>query len=80
MNVHPKIIDAKPLRPYVIEVVFNNNIKKNYDFRSLLDLDIFNPLKDYSFFKSFRIASGGYGLEWNDDIDISEYELWTNSY
>jgi hypothetical protein len=21
---------------------------------------------------------GGYGLAWNEDIDISEYELWNN--
>ena len=20
--------------------------------------------------------NGGYGVSWNDDIDISEYELW----
>jgi hypothetical protein len=80
MMNHPKIIDAKPVKPYVIEVVFSNNVKKYYDFQSLLKMEIFYPLNDYSFFKSFRISSGGYGLEWNDEIDISEYELWTNSY
>jgi hypothetical protein len=21
---------------------------------------------------------GGYGISWNDEIDLSEYELWTN--
>ena len=41
---------------------------------------MFDPLKDFFFFKSFRIASGGYGLEWNDDIDISDAELWENGY
>jgi hypothetical protein len=25
-----------------------------------------------------KIESGGYGLVWNEDIDISEYELWKN--
>jgi hypothetical protein len=28
--------------------------------------------------KSVRVDSGGYGISWNDDVDISEYELWTN--
>lgn len=25
-----------------------------------------------------RIAAGGYGIEWNEEIDISEHERWTN--
>jgi hypothetical protein len=39
---------------------------------------MFAPLKNPSFFKNFRIEAGGYGLVWNEDIDISEYELWKN--
>ena len=39
---------------------------------------MFAPLKNPSFFKDFRIEAGGYGLVWNEDIDISEYELWEN--
>jgi hypothetical protein len=39
---------------------------------------MFAPLRNASFFKNFRIESGGYGLVWNEDIDISEYELWKN--
>jgi len=29
-------------------------------------------------FKAVRVDPGGYGISWSDDIDISEYELWTN--
>jgi len=25
-----------------------------------------------------KVDAGGYGISWNDDIDLSEYELWTN--
>jgi hypothetical protein len=39
---------------------------------------MFAPLRNLSFFKNFKIESGGYGLVWNEDIDISEYELWKN--
>jgi len=28
--------------------------------------------------KSVRVDSGGYGISWNDDVDLSEYEIWTN--
>ena len=37
---------------------------------------MFAPLRQPTFFKSFTLESGGYGIVWNEDIDISEYELW----
>ena len=39
---------------------------------------MFFPLKNPAFFRNFIIDSGGYALVWNEDIDISEYELWQN--
>jgi hypothetical protein len=35
-------------------------------------------MSDIVFFKSAHVDAGGYGISWNDDIDISEYELWNN--
>jgi len=29
-------------------------------------------------FRALHVDAGGYGISWNDDIDLSEYELWTN--
>jgi hypothetical protein len=31
-----------------------------------------------AFFNAVRVDPGGYGISWSDDIDLSEYELWTN--
>jgi hypothetical protein len=31
-----------------------------------------------AFFNAVRVDPGGYGVSWSDDIDLSEYELWTN--
>jgi hypothetical protein len=28
--------------------------------------------------EAVRVDPGGYGISWNDHIDLSEYELWTN--
>ena len=36
-------------------------------------------LKNDAFFKTVKTDAGGYGISWNDDVDLSEYELWTNS-
>jgi hypothetical protein len=39
---------------------------------------MFEPLKNRAFFNSVKIEQGGYAVSWNEDIDISEYELWSN--
>jgi hypothetical protein len=78
MEKYPKILEAKAIKPFLIEVIFNNNFKKYYDFKELLNYDIFIPLRDYAFFKNFQVSSGGYGIEWNEEIDLSESELWLN--
>ena len=33
-------------------------------------------LKNKVLFAQAKVDAGGYGVSWNDDIDISEYELW----
>jgi hypothetical protein len=35
-------------------------------------------LLELSFFNALHIANGGYGVIWNDAIDLSKYELWVN--
>ncbi|QTA83301.1 DUF2442 [Desulfonema limicola] len=39
---------------------------------------MFSALKNPAFFKNVQIEPGGYALIWNQDIDISEYEIWKN--
>jgi len=39
---------------------------------------MFFPLKNPGFFKNFEVDSTGCGIVWNEDIDISEYEIWCN--
>jgi hypothetical protein len=38
----------------------------------------FSLLSDPGLFRAVRVDPGGYGISWNDHIDLSEYELWTN--
>ena len=59
-------------------IEFPQDEVKKYDLSSLLNKPMFASLQNASFFKNFRIESGGYGLVWNEDIDIREYELWKN--
>ena len=74
----PKIVSAKAVDDRLLVIEFSDNTIKKYDISRLLNKEMFAPLKSPSFFKNFRIEAGGYGLVWNEDVDISEYELWNN--
>jgi len=75
----PKISVVKPLENRRLLVKFTNGVGKIYDCNQLLHLAAFKALQNEAFFKSVKVDSGGFGISWNDDIDLSEYELWVNS-
>jgi len=59
-------------------VTFANGVRKLYDCKPLLAKETFAPLKEEWFFRLARVDKGGYGVSWDDDVDLSESELWEN--
>lgn len=78
MPRYPKIKSVKILDEIRLEVVFEENTKKIYNCAALMQKEPFNALKDAGLFKNVHIECGGYGIAWNDHIDLSESELWIN--
>ncbi len=74
----PKILSVQTLENKKLLVKFANGIEKIYDCAQLLEIEMFQSLKNDAFFKSVKVDAGGYGVSWNDAADLSEYELWTN--
>lgn len=74
----PKIKSVKVLSNYTLEIDFDNNVKKIYDCTPLLQDENFKPLLDKSLFKNVQVDKFGYGIMWNNQIDLSESELWLN--
>lgn len=74
----PRIRDVKPLPDHRLLVTFVNDVQKIYDCTPLLNHNAFRLLKEDAFFRSVVVDTGGYGISWNDDADLSEYELWTS--
>ena len=77
MNV-PRIQSVTPQKGRYLLVTFVNGIQKIYDCQEILNLERFQLLKREAFFKAVAVDSGGYGVSWDDEMDLSEYELWTN--
>ncbi|OPJ58456.1 DUF2442 domain-containing protein [Clostridium oryzae] len=76
LNV-PKVISVKPIsQEYSLIVCFSNGITKKVSLLKKLDESVYENLKDKILFEQVQVDPGGYGISWNDDIDMSEYELW----
>ena len=75
---YPKIYSVKTIDNHTLLVEFDNCEKRKYDITPLLESEVFFPLKNPAFFKNAQIEQTGYAVFWNEDIDISEYELWVH--
>ena len=75
---YPKIISAKVIDNSTLLVEFDNGQKRKYNITPLLKQEMFSPLKNPGFFKNVRVEPGGYAVVWNENIDLSEYELWVH--
>ena len=75
-----KIKNVTPLKEFKLSIQFAEGITKIYDMKKLIENnEIFADLKDINLFNSAKVDIGGYGVIWNDDIDISCDELFENS-
>jgi len=75
---YPKIKFVEALEDFRLFVIFDNGTIKIYSMKNKLDSKAFASLADISLFRKVHVDSGGYGIIWNDEIDLSEYELWKN--
>ncbi len=75
-----KVKCVNALSDYKLSVQFAEGITKIYDVSILFEKhEMFLPLKDdAALFSDVVVDQGGYGIIWNDDIDISCDELWEN--
>ena len=75
-----KIKNVTPLQDFKLSIQFAEGITKIYDMKKLIENNkIFADLRDINLFNSVEVDIGGYGVIWNDDIDISCDELFENS-
>jgi hypothetical protein len=78
MEPVPRITSATVIGKAQLLIRFENGMDKVYDCTPLLTKPQFRMLANPAFFNTVQVDTGGYGISWNDDIDLSEYELWTS--
>ena len=74
-----KVKNVTPLDNYEVSVQFSEGITKRYSIKPLFKrFKVFNNLKNEKLFKKVHVGQGGYGIIWNDEIDLSCDELFEN--
>jgi hypothetical protein len=78
--VFNRVKEVKPLADLMLLVTFANGVSKRYDVKALLKK--FEPFRIFTttpaLFNLVKVDQGGYGIVWNDELDISCNELWNN--
>lgn len=75
-----KVKSVSPLPCYALEVCFENGDRRRYEVQPLFERwPVFQNLRDMpGLFGQVQVDAGGYGISWNDDIDLACNELWEN--
>jgi uncharacterized protein (DUF1786 family) len=77
MENYPTIKYIELLSDYRIFAIFDDGSIRVYSLDERLKQPHFKALKEGDLFYKATIANGGHGIIWNDELDLSEYELWT---
>ena len=75
-----KVKDVAPISDFKLSVQFSEGVTKVYDVKPLFEkLPGFKAFQnDPAEFACVTVDVGGYGIVWNDDLDLSCDELWEN--
>lgn len=75
-----KVKNVSALPDFRLSVQFSEGITKLYDVKPLFEkLRVFRLFQESpELFGSVKVDVGGYGIIWNDDLDLSCDELWDN--
>lgn len=73
-----KVKNVSALPDFRLSVQFSEGVTKLYDVKPLFEkLPVFRYLKEHpEVFNGVCVDIGGYGIVWNDELDLSCDELW----
>lgn len=72
-----KIQTIKVEDGYILFICFEDGAQRRYDVSQMFErFPVFLDLRKDGLFDRVRVDQGGYGISWNDDIDIACDELY----
>lgn len=74
-----KVKSVKPLKNQILEVEFVNKEVKLYDVKQLFEeFEDYKLLMNDDIFNLVHVDCGGSAIAFNEDLDITEHELYEN--
>lgn len=76
--MHHKIEEVKVLPDYYIQTRFLGGEVKKYDVKKLfIEFPQFKRFEnDMELFSDVQVDGGGYGVSWNDELDLDAETIW----
>lgn len=73
-----RIESVKPLKDLKLSVIFKNGVEKEYDLHILYGrFPQFKELEeDNDLFNKVKVDVGGYGISWDDSLDLDAEDIW----
>ena len=72
----PRVIDAKHIKDYTLYLRFSDGSDGEVDLEPELDGEIFQPLKDITFFKDFSLNQELHTVVWPNGADFAPEFLY----
>jgi len=72
----PRVVDAKYVRDYILYIRFPDGSEGEVDFELELEGEIFAPLKEISYFKSFTVDRELHTVVWPNGADFAPEFLY----
>jgi len=75
-----RIVEVEARDNFFLYCNFENNTRKIYDLKPLLEkIKYFAKLKENKeLYYKVKVDTGGYGISWDNEIDLATEELWKN--
>lgn len=75
-----RIKKVKPLENFVVSVIFQDGVEKKYDMgRLFAKYPQFRTFESVAgLFEQVQVDVGGYGISWNDELDLDAETIWND--
>ena len=75
--MNPRVLKVVVTQDYILDLVFTNHEKKQFDVKPYLNFGLFSELKDYSIFQTAKVEFGT--VSWSNGLDICSDTLYIES-
>ncbi|MFZ3130166.1 MAG: DUF2442 domain-containing protein [Desulfosporosinus sp.] len=74
--LQPRILKVEPVEAYKLKLNYETGEVRIFDVLPYIEGNWFGELRNKDYFRTVRVISGGFGIEWNNGQDIAPHELY----